>query len=228
MLHPGLGSIELWQDFPQKLSAATGCSILLYSRYGYGRSEPLAEKRTTKYLHYEGEAALPELLAHFGIARPILFGHSDGASIALLYASKFPTAPLALVLEAPHVFVEDVTIAGIIEAKEAFENGKLRRALKPYHTDSDSTFRGWNDIWLDPAFRDWNVEAELKTVHCPILVIQGREDQYGTLAQLDAIEKQIPKTELLVISDCRHSPHADQPTMVLERATEFVARVRHA
>jgi len=226
MLHAGLGSLELWHNFPQKLCERTGYSILLYSRYGYGKSEALTEKRATNYLHHEGQKVLPELLAHFGIKRPVLFGHSDGATIALLYAAKYPACARALILEAPHVFVEEITIKGIIETREAYQSGVLAPRLKPHHLDADATFWGWNDIWLDPAFRSWNIETDLASIQCPVLVIQGEEDQYGTLAQLEAIEKQTPSTELLVLSDCRHSPHSDQSALVLARTAEFLSRIR--
>jgi pimeloyl-ACP methyl ester carboxylesterase len=229
MLHPGLGSIGSWHRFPQKLAEATGCSILLYSRYGYGYSEPLKEKRDKLYLHHEGEIVLPELLARFNIRQPVLFGHSDGATIALLYAAKYPDRVRAVILEAPHVFVEEITIAGLIEAKKAFSEGKgeLAHRLKPYHIDSHSTFCGWNDIWLDPAFRNWNIEQELPAIGCPMLVIQGEDDQYGTLAQLETIKRLTANTELYVIPDCRHSPHSDQGQAVLAKSKEFLERHMH-
>lgn len=225
MLHSGLGSMNLWHKFPSKLAEATGCSVLLYSRYGYGRSEVLREKRDKFYLHHEGYEVLPKVLEQFKITRPILFGHSDGATIALLYAAKYPAKPLGVILEAPHVFVEEITIEGILEAKDDFKNGDLGKKLQPHHTDAEKTFWGWNDIWLDASFRDWNIEGEIRTIQSPILAIQGEDDQYGTLAQLDAIKAVTPNTELLVLSNCRHSPHSDQAEAVLAKSAEFIKSV---
>jgi pimeloyl-ACP methyl ester carboxylesterase len=227
-LHAGLSSLELWKDFPQQLVDRTGLNALLYSRYGYGRSEPLHEKRPPDYLHHEGQKVLPELLENYGVVHPVLVGHSDGATISLLFAACFPDRPKALILEAAHVFVEELTIAGLMEAKEAYNNGALGPRLEPYHVDAEATFRGWNDIWLDPGFRSWNIEDELKTIRCPILVIQGDDDQYGTIAQVQSIARATPRTQTFMIPDCRHSPHNDQPELVLARMTEFLKGVVHS
>jgi len=221
-LHAGLGSLDLWKEYPSKLVERTGFGALVYSRYGYGRSDSLSEKRSVNYLHHEGQEVLPEILDAFEISRPILIGHSDGATIALLFAAAFPSRPCAIILEAPHIFVEDITLAGLREAKEAYENGPLRNALQPHHIDAETTFRGWNDIWLNPEFRDWNIEAELKTIACPVLLIQGEDDQYGTMAQLEGIRRQVPGAELHMIQQCRHSPHQDQPDIVLEHMVRFI------
>jgi pimeloyl-ACP methyl ester carboxylesterase len=223
MLHEGLGSIVLWKDFPRALADATGCGVLVYSRYGYGASDRLTEKRAPDYMHHEGKIVLPALLAHLGIARPILFGHSDGASIALIYAGSFPDGPLGLVLEAPHVFVEDISIASIAAAKTAYETTDLGARLKPYHADPDRTFWGWNDIWLDPRFRDWNIEDHLAAIRCPMLLIQGEDDEYGTRAQLDAIAARSDRAEILLLPRCRHSPHRDQRQATLARVRDWVA-----
>jgi pimeloyl-ACP methyl ester carboxylesterase len=222
MLHAGLSSMDLWHKFPAQLAERTGCSVLLYSRYGYGRSEVLHEKRDKLYLHHEAYEVLSQLLKKYEISRPVIFGHSDGASIALLYAAKFPKEPLGIVVEAPHVFVEEITIKGILEAKDAFNNGDLGRKLQPYHTDAQKTFLGWNDIWLDTDFRDWNIESEIQAIECPVLAIQGEDDQYGTLAQLDAIKAVTPNTELFVLPRCRHSPHSDRPEEVLAKSSDFI------
>ncbi|GAC1418163.1 MAG: alpha/beta hydrolase [Candidatus Velthaea sp.] len=230
MLHEGLGCVSVWKDFPQLVAARTGCRVVAYSRYGYGRSEVLGEKRDAGYMHDEADNALPELLHALQIERPILFGHSDGASIALLYAGNPANAPLALVLEAPHVFVEDRSIAGIGAAKTAFETTDLPQRLARHHADAHATFRGWNDIWLDSRFRTWNIEDALPGIRCPVLLLQGVEDEYGTPAQLDAIARGVANTQTLMLSPCGHSPHRDQPGAVLDALARFVAAltVRYA
>ena len=225
MLHEGLGSIGLWRDLPQRLAARTGHAVVAYSRYGYGRSEVLHDGREPDYMHHEGEVVLPALLAQLGIARPILFGHSDGASIALIYAGTFPDAVHALVLEAPHVFVEDLSVRSIAAAKDAYAATDLRAKLARWHDDADATFRGWNDIWLDPRFRDWNIEAYAANVTCPVLLIQGDADEYGTTAQLDAISARIANAERLLVSGAGHSVHRDAPGVVLDRVVAFVRAV---
>ena len=225
LLHEGLGSIALWKEFPQLLAERTGCGVLVYSRYGHGESERLAEKRSIDFMHREGEVVLPELLDKLNIAQPILLGHSDGGSMALIFAGRYPDRPRALILEAPHVFVEDLSVTSITEAKLRYETMDLRRRLGCYHEHVDSTFWGWNDIWLDPRFRSWNIESYLGTIRCPILCIQGEQDEYGTLAQLQAIQAQVPQTEILMLPDCGHSPHREQPEATLERMARFVARV---
>ena len=161
MLHEGLGSIALWKDFPSQLAARTGCGVLVYSRYGHGNSDTLVEKRPVRFMHHEGEVVLPELLDKLGVKRPVLIGHSDGGSIALIFAGKYPEAVSGLILEAPHVFVEDLSIASITQAKVTYETTDFPQRLGRYHANVDATFRGWNDIWLDPAFRSWNIEEYL-------------------------------------------------------------------
>ena len=222
MLHEGLGSIAMWKRFPSQLADLTGCGILLYSRYGYGKSDRLQEKRPANYLHHEATVVLPALLKKFELSAPILFGHSDGASISLLYAGSFPGSPRALILEAPHVFVEDVTLAGIERTKAEYETGNLRLRLARYHQHVDEAFWGWCDIWLDPAFRNWNIEGELVDVRCPVLLLQGEDDEYATVAQVNAIKTAIPGTEVAMLAGCRHSPHVEQTDVVLGRVTEFL------
>lgn len=222
MLHEGLGSIAHWRDFPARLAARTGCGVLVYSRYGYGNSERLAEKRPVDYMHREAEVVLPELLEKLNIRKPVLLGHSDGASIALIFAGKFPDAPLALILEAPHVFVEDVSIESIAQARTVYQTTDLARKLARYHAHVDKTFRGWNDIWLDPRFRSWNIEEYLPAIRCPVLLIQGQDDEYGTTRQLEAIQVRIPHSEVLLLADCKHSPHRDQPDATLQRVGQFI------
>jgi pimeloyl-ACP methyl ester carboxylesterase len=226
MLHEGLGSIALWKDFPQRLAARTGCGVLVYSRYGHGNSEKLAEKRPVEFMHHEGEVVLPELLATLGIERPILLGHSDGGSIALISAGKHAGRAQALILEAPHVFVEDLSVASITAAKVAFETTDLRSKLARYHRHVDETFWGWNDIWLDPRFRSWNIKSYLETVRCPVLCIQGEDDEYGTREQLEAIRTRIPETEILMLPNCGHSPHREQAEATLDMMAEFVAKIK--
>ena len=222
-LHEGLGSVALWRDFPARVAAATGCAALIYSRYGYGGSEKLAGPRGVGYMHEEALETLPALLAELGIAEPLLIGHSDGASIALIHAGARRWNLRGLVLEAPHVFVEDVTVTSIAAAKEAWRTTDLRQRLARYHDDVDGAFTGWNDIWLHPDFRAWNIEETLPRIDCPVLVIQGADDEYGTPAQLDAIERQVSgPVELLLLSDCKHSPHRDQPEATLAAIVRFV------
>src|SRR5712691_4848017 len=172
LLHEGLGSLALWRDFPARLAAATGSATLAYSRLGYGRSDALSAPRRVDYMHEEALETLPALREALAIADPILVGHSDGASIALIHAGAGRWPVRGLILEAPHVFVEDVTVASIAAAKEAYRTTDLRTRLARYHGDVDGAFRGWNDIWLDPAFRAWNIEASLPNIECPTLVIQ--------------------------------------------------------
>ena len=223
MLHEGLGSVALWKDFPERVAAATGCGVLVYSRYGHGKSDRLAENRPVDFMHHEGKVVLPELLLQFEIEHPILFGHSDGASIALIYAGTWPERVRALVLEAPHVFVEDLGIRSIAAIRELYESSDLPKKLARYHDHVDETFRGWNDVWLDPQFRDWNIEEYLAAISCPTLVIQGENDEYGTLAQVEAIQRRVPATQSLILPRCGHSPHRDQPSLTLDAISRFVA-----
>ncbi len=221
-LHEGLGSVAMWKDFPDRLCSAHGLRGLVYSRYGYGRSSPKPpdERWTPDFMHAQAHEVLPELLRQLRIECPWLFGHSDGGSIALLHAAKFDVAGVIVV--APHLFVEDVSIASIERARTAYETTDLRARLARHHDDPDSAFRGWNDAWLDPAFRDWNVAAEIETIACPVLAVQGADDEYGTLAQIRAIQTRLPKTRLLVIPKCGHSPHRDQPELLASEAARFI------
>jgi len=223
MLHEGLGSVALWKDFPEQLARATGCRVLVYSRYGHGKSERLAEKRSADFMHHEAKVVLPELLRQFEIERPILLGHSDGASIALIYAGTWHQQVRALILEAPHVFVEDFGIRSTAAIRKLYESSDLPQKLARYHDHVDEIFRGWNDIWLDPQFRDWNIEEYLAAISCPTLVIQGEDDEYGTLAQVEAIQRRAPATQTLILPHCGHSPHRDQPSLTLDAISKFVA-----
>lgn len=224
LLHEGLGSIAHWRDFPAKLRARTGCGLLVYSRYGYGKSDRLAEKRDVDYMHREGEVVLPELLERMGVAKPVLLGHSDGASIAVIFAGKYPDAVAGLILEAPHVFVEDASVESIGRARTAYQSTDLPRKLARYHAHSDDAFWGWNDIWLDPQFRSWNIEEYLGTIRCPVLVIQGEDDEYGTTRQLKAVQARVPSAEVVLLAKCGHAPHRDQPEATLDRIAQFLRR----
>ena len=224
-LHEGLGSVAMWRDFPLKAAQATGCTAVVYSRYGYGQSEVLQAPHGVDYMHREALESLPDLLAKLEIAEPILVGHSDGGSIALIHAAANPKVA-GLVVMAPHVFVEDLSVASIAEAKTAFEKTDLPQKLGRYHADAGKTFWGWNDIWLHPAFRAWNIEECLPCIRCPVLAIQGFDDEYGTMAQLEAIARRAGgPIELLRLADCRHSPHRDQPAVVIEAISRFVDRL---
>lgn len=225
MLHEGLGSIAMWRDFPQRLAHATAARVVVYSRYGYGNSDRLAESRNVRYMHDEALAALPELLDALGIARPILVGHSDGASIALIHAGGSDRPVTGLIAMAPHVIVEDVSIASIAAARDAYAATDLRARLARYHADVDGAFRGWNDVWLHPDFRAWNIGEYLPRIRCPVLAIQGKDDEYGTMEQLKRIVEAVPDVELVKLEDCRHSPHRDQPEAVIEAIARFVDRV---
>jgi pimeloyl-ACP methyl ester carboxylesterase len=223
-LHEGLGSISHWKDFPARVAAATGCPVTVYSRYGSGNSDLLREPRGVRYMHDEALQSLPDLLAQLGIENPILVGHSDGASIALIYAGVHDRVR-GLVLLAPHVFVEDLSVASIAEAKVKFETTNLPEKLARHHRDAARTFWGWNNIWLHPDFRRWNIEEYLPRITCPILAMQGLDDQYGTMAQVEAIRKQSGgPVEVVTLADCKHSPQRDQPEATLEAISQFVNR----
>lgn len=224
-LHEGLGSLAMWKDFPQRLCDALGWRGLVYSRPGYGRSTARApdERWAADFMHRQADEVLPALLAALQVQGPRwLLGHSDGGSIALLHAAKNPLA--GCIVMAPHTMVEDLSVASIAQAREAYETTDLRPRLAKYHDDADSAFWGWNRIWLDPAFRDWAIEDELTTIGCPLLAMQGVNDEYGTLEQIRSIARRVPQTQLLEIADCRHSPHRDQPEVVIEAIKSFVGR----
>ncbi|HZW22442.1 alpha/beta hydrolase [Noviherbaspirillum sp.] len=223
-LHEGLGSISMWRDFPQRFCETHGLRGLVFSRYGYGQStpRPLDAPLRPDYLHAQAHDALPALLSALGVEKPWLFGHSDGGSIALLYAARFPQQVSGLVVMAPHIFVEDITVAGIRQAREAFLQTDLKARLARHHRDPESVFRGWNDAWLDPAFREWNIEAELPKIACPVLAIQGEGDEYGTLEQIYGIERLAQQAKALPLADCGHSPHRDQPEAVMRAAAAWI------
>ena len=221
-LHEGLGSVSQWRDFPERICNATGLPAIVYARYGHGQSEVLQQPHGVDFMQREALECLPELLLQLGIERPILIGHSDGASIALIYAGS--GHPLrGLVAMAPHVFVEDISIEGIAAAKQAFESSDLPQKLARHHRDPVKTFYGWNDVWLAPAFRSWNIERFLPGISCPLLAIQGYGDEYGTMAQVDAIARQAgAAVEVLKLDQCGHSPQKDQPEKVVQAIARFV------
>ena len=229
-LHEGLGSLSMWKDFPQQLCDAAGGRGLVYSRPGYGRSTPRAsdEAWTIDFMHIQAHDLLPALLHTLGIDtatdKPWLFGHSDGGSIALLHAARFPTRVAGTIVLAPHIKVESFGLNGIRAAREAYLHGDLKDKLARHHADPDSAFWGWNKIWLDPTFPAWNIEAELPHITGPLLAVQGFDDQYGTMAQIDGIARQVPQTELVKLHDCAHSPHRDQPQAVIDAASRFILR----
>ena len=223
-LHEGLGSIRQWRDFPLQVVQATGCRALVYSRYGYGQSDVLAEPRAgVDFMHREALDALPELLERLAIERPVLVGHSDGASIALIHAGA-GHAVRALALMAPHVFVEPVCVQSIRKASAAFDSTDLAQRLGKYHRDPRKTFPLWADVWLDPEFLKWNIEASLPAISCPVLAIQGEDDEYGTLAQLEALKRGVRGPCALVkLPACGHAPFRDQPHATLDALTKFIA-----
>jgi pimeloyl-ACP methyl ester carboxylesterase len=225
MLHEGLGSASMWRHFPERVAQVTGCRTIAWSRAGYGHSQPYAEPRTPRYMHREALEGLPALLAALGVERPLLFGHSDGASIALIFAGAFPEVPLGVVALAPHEFVEPETLAGIMAAGKAWTATDWPHKLARHHADAGRVFREWNDAWLHPGFRDWNIEEYLPAIRCPILAIQGEDDEYATMRQIEVIAERVPGTELLKLPKCGHSPHRDQPAAVLGALDGFVRRV---
>jgi pimeloyl-ACP methyl ester carboxylesterase len=228
MLHEGLGCVALWRDFPAKLAAATGWGVFTYSRAGYGRSDPVSLPRPLDYMAREARFSMPAVLDAIGMKRGILLGHSDGASIATIYAGEaFAERVEGLVLVAPHVFTEEPGLASISEARGAYETGDLRARLSKYHTHVDTAFRGWNDAWLHPDFRAWNIEHAVRRWRAPALVVQGVDDPYGTLKQIRAIEAGSPASvKSLILEGCRHSPHTEQPQATLEAIAAFCAGER--
>lgn len=221
LLHEGLGSATIWRDFPAKLVEATGRPVVAWSRRGYGRSDPLPGLRDRAYLHDEARA-VPALLDALDIEQAHFFGHSDGASIALLVAAWFPHRVATMVIEAPHVFVEPITLAGTLTARDAYAPTGMARRLARYHDDPDRVFRQWNDIWIDPAFQSWRIDDELGTIETPTLLIQGLDDEYGTMAQIERTAARLRDARQLQLDRCGHSPHRDRTDMVLDATAAFL------
>jgi pimeloyl-ACP methyl ester carboxylesterase len=223
-LHEGLGSRAMWRDFPERLCAALGVRGLVYSRPGYGKSTPRAagERWDPDFMHRQAHDVLPAFLDAAGVpGQCLLYGHSDGGSIALLFAARFPARVERLIVAAPHIFVEDLSVESIERTRAAYIETDLRQRLARYHDDVDSAFWGWNDAWLAADFRAWSIEREIAAVEAPVLAIQGVDDEYGTLAQVDGIARAVKRVELVKLARCGHSPHRDQPEAVIRAAVEF-------
>jgi pimeloyl-ACP methyl ester carboxylesterase len=227
MLHEGLGCVGLWGDFPDRLAAATGAGVFVYSRAGYGKSSPVALPRPLSFMHEEANEVLPPLLDAIGFRRGLLLGHSDGASIAAIYAGSVQDHRVrGLILIAPHFFTEDSGLVEIARAKEVYETTDLRGKLARWHGDVDNAFRGWNDAWLNPDFRKWDITTELAYIRVPVLIVQGADDQYGTVKQIEAAERECYcPVEVALLPGVRHSPHREAPDMLLKTASEFANRL---
>lgn len=226
-LHEGLGCVEMWRDFPEKLATTTGCGALIYSRSGYGRSDPCPLPRPTDYMDPEGLDVLPAVMDAFHIRDGILIGHSDGGSIGIIYAGGTAATPLrGLITEAAHLFCEDLSVHSIEKAKAGYQTGNLRRGLEKYHgRNTDGAFWGWNDVWLSPDFRKWDISSYLPDIRVPMLVIQGEDDQYGTRAQVSAIARHAGAgARVEMIPGCDHWPHLEKPEMTLELMAEYIGR----
>lgn len=226
-LHEGLGSVALWRDFPGVVHEVTGWPVVVYSRAGHGRSEAADLPRPLDWMMTEAVEVLPSVLAGVGVGSAVLVGHSDGATIAALHSAygrdRFDT--LGVVLMAPHFFTEEMGLAEIARAKAAFEGGDLPERMGKYHDDPRATFNGWADAWLDPRFATWNVEDALEEIRVPVLAIQGRDDQYGTLAQIAAVTDRVDGAEALILDGCKHVPHLEQPEAVLAVIESFCTKV---
>ncbi len=227
-LHEGLGSLAMWKQFPQQLCDALQCRGLVYSRPAYGQStpRPADEKWGVDFMHQQAYDVLPNLLSALSVNTrsnpPWLFGHSDGGSVSLLYAAKYPDQLAGAIVLAPHIMVEPMTISSIEQARIVYQQTNLREKLARYHSDVDSAFWGWNDIWLNPDFLQWDITAELENIRCPLLAVQGLDDEYGSLAQIRGIQRRLPHTELLELAGCGHSPHKDQAEALISTARHFM------
>jgi len=227
MLHEGLGSAGLWGDFPEKLQAATGAGVLVYSRAGYGASTPVTLPRPLDYMHIEALDVLPKLLDAAGFRRGLLLGHSDGASIATIYAGGVQDHRVrGVALIAPHFIVEDMGLEAIAETTKAYQTSGLRAKLARWHGDVDNTFHGWSGVWLDPKFRDWDISDYLAYIRVPVAILQGAEDQYGTIRQIEiAQEACYCPVEMTIIPGAGHSPHRETPGPTLDTISEFAKRI---
>jgi len=235
-LHEGLGSVSLWRNWPAQLCSQLEMPGLVYSRQGYGQSDATTNVKSNSlvlngvrqgrlqadYMHHEALAVLPRLLQGLGIQNPILIGHSDGGTIALIYASHHPVA--ACVVMAPHVMVEDISVNAIAQARDAFLQGSLRERIAKFHADVDGAFWQWNDVWLSSEFRNFDIRKEIEGITAPLLAIQGEEDAYGTMAQIDDIALHVPHAEQVKLASCGHSPHRDQPAQVHSAIAQFLSK----
>ncbi len=226
LLHEGLGCVQMWRNFPQQLADSTKLRVLAYSRQGYGNSTPISGPRDIEFMRDEAVRVLPALLKTLEIENPILLGHSDGASIALLAAAAQSNIVATIVL-APHLFVESISVSAITETLATYkdETTQLRAKLAKFHADVDGAFYGWADVWLSTDFLHWNIEADMATITCPLLAIQGEQDQYGTMKQLDQLNAQVPHAQILKLDNCRHSPQFDQTHKVIESITDFLRQL---
>lgn len=227
MLHEGLGSAALWGDFPDRLQAATGLGVLVYSRAGYGQSSPVPLPRPMDYMHIEALEVLPKLLDAIGLRRGILVGHSDGASIAAIYAGGVQDHRIrGVVMIAPHFVVEDISVASIAAIKVAYETTELKAKLGRWHRDVDNAFYGWNGAWLDPAFRDWDISEYLAYIRVPVAIVQGADDQYGTMKQIEIAQQECYcPVEVAIIPGAAHSPHREAADVTLHTVAAFVKDV---
>lgn len=231
LLHQGLGSVALWRDFPKAVYDATGLRVLVYSRWGYGKSDPVKTvPHCPDWMHRGAQIELPALLQALHVERPILFGHSDGGSIALLYAGLGAAPPaLGVMAIAPHVFLEKESVVSLAKARVAYEEGDLRAKLARFHDNVDSAFYGWNVTWLMPSMRGWSIEAEMEGIRCPTLILQGEGDEYGTPAQLDAIKQRTGgRAETVLLANCGHSPHIEQKGAVIAALKRLIAQIEVA
>jgi pimeloyl-ACP methyl ester carboxylesterase len=227
MLHEGLGSANLWGDFPEKLQAATGAGIFLYSRAGYGASTPAKLPRPVDYMHTEALDVLPKLLDQIGFRRGLLLGHSDGASIAAIYSGSHQDHRVeGVVMIAPHFIVEDISVASIAGIKTAYETTELKAKLARWHRDVDNAFYGWNGAWLDPAFRNWDISEYLAYIRVPVAILQGVDDEYGTMRQVEiAREECYCPVDVTVIPGAGHAPHREAPEATLDAIQDFANAV---
>jgi pimeloyl-ACP methyl ester carboxylesterase len=227
MLHEGLGCVGLWGDFPDRLAAATGAGVFVYSRAGYGKSSPARLPRPLSFMHDEARQVLPRLLDAIGFRRGLLAGHSDGASIAAIYAGSVQDHRVrGLALIAPHFLTEDMGIAEIARAKEAYATTDLRQKLARWHADVDNAFKGWNDAWLDPQFRTWDITDTLAYIRVPILIVQGDNDQYGTVRQIETAQAECYcPVDVALLPGARHAPHREAPAATLTAISEFANRL---
>lgn len=227
LLHEGLGCLALWRDFPERLVQATGWGVTAWSRAGYGASDPVTLPRPFDYLTHEAVHVLPEVLGATGFRQGVLMGHSDGATIAAEHAGRVGDPRVkGIVVMAPHFFTEEKGLREIVLARQAYLEGGLRARLAKYHRHPDVAFHGWNDTWMNPGFAGWNVEEVLDRIDIPVLAIQGRDDQYATLDQIEVIARRAPgPVTLLPLDECRHAPHQEQPARVLEAVARFCAAI---
>jgi pimeloyl-ACP methyl ester carboxylesterase len=226
-MHEGLGCVGMWKDFPKRISDSTGCPCFVFSRFGYGYSDPCSYPWKINFMHSQALTVLPQILKQAGIEKYILIGHSDGGSIGIIFAGSPNTKGLSgLITLAAHVFCEQCTVESIQQARINYEQQDLKEALKKYHCkNTDNAFRGWNDVWLNPNFINWNIEKYLKKIKVPMLAIQGKEDKYGTDKQIDSIKSKVNNVESFLLDDCRHSPHIDRSETVLKIMTKFIHQI---